>query len=51
VVQTRPNAVRLAQIVAALPEPELRELIARPLIPHYLAEAFITKPKRPPGTG
>jgi tRNA threonylcarbamoyladenosine biosynthesis protein TsaB len=50
VVQTRPNAVRLAQIVAALPEPELRELIARPLIPHYLAEAFITKPKRPPGT-
>lgn len=50
VVHTRPNAVRLAQIVAALPEAELRELIARPLIPHYLAEAFITKPKRPPGT-
>ena len=50
VVQTRPNALRLAQIVAALPETELRELIARPLIPHYLAEAFITKPKRPPGT-
>lgn len=50
VIHTRPNAVRLAQIVAALPEAELRELIARPLIPHYLAEAFITKPKRPPGT-
>jgi tRNA threonylcarbamoyladenosine biosynthesis protein TsaB len=50
VVQTRPKAVRLAQIVAALPESELRELIARPLIPHYLAEAFITKPKRPLGT-
>ena len=50
VSQTRPNALRLAQIVAALPVAELRELIARPLIPHYLAEAFITKPKRPPGT-
>lgn len=50
VVQTRPKAVKLAQIVAALPEAELRELIARPLIPHYLAEAFITKPKRPVGT-
>lgn len=49
-VQTRPNAIKLAQTVAALPEAELRELIARPLIPHYLAEAFITKPKRPPGT-
>jgi tRNA threonylcarbamoyl adenosine modification protein YeaZ len=46
----RPNAVHLAQIVATLPEAELREHIARPLIPHYLAEAFITKPKRPTGT-
>jgi hypothetical protein len=36
----------LAQIVASLPEAELAELIARPLIPHYLAEAFITQPKR-----
>lgn len=50
VVQARPSAITLAQIVAALPEAKLRELIARPLIPHYLAEAFITKPKRPPGT-
>ncbi|MFM7607150.1 MAG: tRNA (adenosine(37)-N6)-threonylcarbamoyltransferase complex dimerization subunit type 1 TsaB [Prosthecobacter sp.] len=45
VTQARPCAVRLAQIVAALPEAELRQLIARPLTPHYLAEAFITKPK------
>jgi len=46
VIQVRPCAVRLAQIVASLPKAELAELIARPLIPHYLAEAFITKPKR-----
>jgi tRNA threonylcarbamoyl adenosine modification protein YeaZ len=50
VIHARPQALRLARIVAALPEEELREVIARPLIPHYLAEAFITKPKRPPGT-
>ncbi len=50
VLQARPKALHLAQIVAALPEAELRDLIARPLIPHYLAEAFITKPKRLPGT-
>ncbi|MBK8038555.1 MAG: tRNA (adenosine(37)-N6)-threonylcarbamoyltransferase complex dimerization subunit type 1 TsaB [Verrucomicrobiaceae bacterium] len=50
VLQARPHAAHLGQIVAALPEAELRDLIARPLIPHYLAEAFITKPKRPPGT-
>ena len=50
VLQARPHAAHLGQIVAALPEAELRDLIARPLIPHYLAEAFITKPKRPLGT-
>jgi tRNA threonylcarbamoyladenosine biosynthesis protein TsaB len=49
-VPVRPSAVRLAQIVAALPAGELQALITRPLIPHYLAEAFITLPKRPPGT-
>jgi tRNA threonylcarbamoyl adenosine modification protein YeaZ len=50
VLQALPNAVRLARIVASLPEAELHEFIARPLIPQSLAEAFITKPKRPPGT-
>lgn len=48
--QVRPSAIRLAQIVGKLPEAELADLIARPLIPHYLAEAFITRPKRQPGT-
>lgn len=43
----RPDAARLAQIVQALSADELAALIAQPLIPHYLAEAFITMPKRP----
>ncbi len=46
VLSVRPSAVRLAQIVQALTPAELAEVIARPLIPHYLAEAFITMPKK-----
>jgi len=46
----RPDAAKLAQIVRSLPAGELEELIAQPLIPHYLAEAFITLPKRPAHT-
>jgi len=41
-----PSAVRLAQRVQELSTPELEALIAQPLIPHYLAEAFITKPAK-----
>lgn len=49
VVSVLPSAARLAWNVQALGEAELAELIARPLIPHYLAEAFITvAKKRPP---
>lgn len=43
----KPDAAKLAQIVQSLPAAELESLIAQPLIPHYLAEAFITLPKRP----
>jgi len=43
----RPDAAKLAQIVQSLHPDELAVLIAQPLIPHYLAEAFITMPKRP----
>ncbi|MDI1314220.1 tRNA (adenosine(37)-N6)-threonylcarbamoyltransferase complex dimerization subunit type 1 TsaB [Prosthecobacter sp.] len=43
----RPDAVHLAKIVQSLSADELATLIAQPLIPHYLAEAFITLPKRP----
>ncbi len=43
----RPDAARLAQIVQTLSADELSALTAQPLIPHYLAEAFITMPKRP----
>lgn len=43
----KPDAAKLAQIVQSLPADELATLIAQPLIPHYLAEAFITLPKRP----
>ena len=46
----RPDAAKLAKRVQGLSADELAALIAQPLIPHYLAEAFITKPKRPPGT-
>jgi len=44
----KPDAAKLAQIVQSLPPDELATLISQPLIPHYLAEAFITLPKRPP---
>ncbi|MDB6007570.1 MAG: tRNA ((37)-N6)-threonylcarbamoyltransferase complex dimerization subunit type 1 TsaB [Prosthecobacter sp.] len=43
----KPDAARLAKIVQGLSADELAGLIAQPLIPHYLAEAFITMPKRP----
>lgn len=43
----RPCAKRLAKNVQVLSGAELDELAAQPLIPHYLAEAFITMPKRP----
>lgn len=48
VVSARPNAALLARNVQALSEGELAELIARPLIPHYLAEAFVTVAKKRP---
>ncbi len=47
VVTARPDASRLAKVVQSLGAEELAELAVRPLIPHYLAEAFITMPKRP----
>lgn len=43
----KPDAARLAKVVRGLGADELAALIAQPLIPHYLAEAFITMPKRP----
>lgn len=46
-LSAKPDAAKLAQIVQSLPADELAALIAQPLIPHYLAEAFITLPKRP----
>lgn len=46
-LSARPDAARLGQIVQSLSTDELAALIAQPLIPHYLAEAFITMPKRP----
>lgn len=46
-VPAKPDAAKLAKIVQSLPSDELAALIAQPLIPHYLAEAFITLPKRP----
>ncbi len=45
-VLAKPSATRLAQAVQSLSPDELAEVIAQPLIPHYLAEAFITMPKR-----
>jgi tRNA threonylcarbamoyladenosine biosynthesis protein TsaB len=45
-VLAKPSAVRLAQAVQQLSDTELAVLIAQPLIPHYLAEAFITMPKK-----
>ena len=47
VIAARPDAAKLAKAVQTLSADELAELAARPLIPHYLAEAFITMPKRP----
>lgn len=43
----KPDAAKIAKIVQSLPADELAALISQPLIPHYLAEAFITLPKRP----
>lgn len=43
----KPCAVRLARIIQSLDPNEIDELTRQPLIPHYLAEAFITMPKRP----
>jgi tRNA threonylcarbamoyladenosine biosynthesis protein TsaB len=43
----KPDAAHLAKIIQSLSATELDALIAQPLIPHYLAEAFITLPKRP----
>lgn len=42
----KPSALRLAQIIQTLSQSELDALIQQPLIPHYLAEAFITMPKK-----
>ena len=42
----KPSALRLAQIIQTLGNAELDALIQQPLIPHYLAEAFITMPKK-----
>ena len=47
VIAASPDAAKLAKAVQTLSADELAELAARPLIPHYLAEAFITMPKRP----
>lgn len=46
VLQARPSAARLAGRVLAASSEELEDAIARPLVPHYLAEAFITIPKK-----
>lgn len=46
VLSAKPCAVRLAKSIQHLSSSELTELIVQPLIPHYLAEAFITMPKR-----
>jgi hypothetical protein len=43
----KPSALRLAQIIQSLSQAELDAFIQQPLIPHYLAEAFVTMPKRP----
>ncbi len=43
----KPCAKRLAQNVCRLTADEIAGLATQPLIPHYLAEAFITQAKRP----
>lgn len=48
VVSARPSAARLAQHVQALDAAALEAVVAKPLIPHYLAEAFITVAKKKP---
>lgn len=45
-LQVKPDAVKLARHVQALPEAERRMLSEQPLTPHYLAEAFITLPRK-----
>jgi tRNA threonylcarbamoyladenosine biosynthesis protein TsaB len=47
ILAAKPSATRLAQGIGRLSPPELEALIARPLIPHYLAEAFITTARKP----
>ncbi|MEZ5383989.1 MAG: tRNA (adenosine(37)-N6)-threonylcarbamoyltransferase complex dimerization subunit type 1 TsaB [Prosthecobacter sp.] len=46
VLPARPDAAKLARVVQMLPDSEIAELATLPLIPHYLAEAFITTPKK-----
>jgi len=46
VLVVRPSANRLARNIQALGAVELSRLVEEPLIPHYLAEAFITMPKQ-----
>lgn len=47
VLLAKPSANQLAKRIQSLSTDELAALISQPLIPHYLAEAFITLPKRP----
>jgi tRNA threonylcarbamoyladenosine biosynthesis protein TsaB len=44
-----PSAQRLGRIVAELGQAEIQTLSAALLEPHYVAEAFVTKPKPKPG--
>lgn len=46
VLQARPSAVQLARAALSASPAELAAAIALPLVPHYLAEAFITIPKK-----
>lgn len=43
----RPDAAQLARNILALTEAERQHLSTTPLLPHYLAEAFITIAKKP----
>ena len=45
-ISAQPSAAGLARIIQALDPAEIAEHIAQPLVPHYLAEAFITTPKK-----
>lgn len=47
VLQAKPCAKRLAGNIRRLSAEERAALATQPLIPHYLAEAFITQAKRP----